>query len=464
MMQNVRKKISILLLVIGFLWAALPLQAKVSVEEAERLKKDLTPTGAERAGNADGTIPAWEGGLTAIPDNVQYDPASGGTFPDPFADDEILFTITAENMGEYADKLSDGVKEMFKKYPETWKMHVYPSRRTFAAPQWVYDNTYQNALTFELTEDKNGARGGYAGVPFPIPKHGAEVVFNHQCRWSGGDHGELTRCWLVHANGSKTVGGGAYYTFDVPYYDKDGSLETWSGWLSGVLIEYFEPARRKGEIILSIAPLDYTRIADKGNWQYMPGQRRVRRAPSIAYDTPNPSYGGLATYDDAYMFNSQIDRFDWKLLGKKEIFIGYNSYQIDLAPVDDLLTPYHWNPEYFRWELHRTWVVEATLKEGKRHCYGKRVLYMDEDSWNNSLHDKYDTRGNLWRMHMNAQYANYAMPCWVQRCYALYDFQTDSYATSGMLNGYEDQGKVLWWEDVPPDVLTPENVRKIGKR
>jgi len=365
-------------------------------------------------------------------------------------------------MDQYADKLTEGLKALFKRYPDTFKMNIYPSRRTFAAPQWVYDNTYKNALSGTLTEDKNGAKGVYAGVAFPIPQHGAEVILNHQTRWAGGDRGELTKAWLVHKNGSRSIGGGAKYTFDNPYYDKNGSDETWSGWNTGVLIEYFEPTRRKGELILSLSPLDYTRIADKGAWQYMPGQRRVRRAPSIAYDTPNPTYGGMATYDDAYMFNSQIDRFDWKLVGKAEKFIGYNSYQFDLAPLDDLLTPYHLNPKYFRWELHRVWVVEADLKQGSRHCYGKRVFYIDEDSWHNSLEDKYDTRGNLWRTAMSNQFSNYAMPCWVQRAYAFFDFQVDSYATSGMLN--DNKGKVLWWEDVRAETLTAENVRKIGKR
>ena len=31
---------------------------------AERLGKDLTPVGAIKAGNKDGSIPAWDGGLT----------------------------------------------------------------------------------------------------------------------------------------------------------------------------------------------------------------------------------------------------------------------------------------------------------------------------------------------------------------------------------------------------------------
>ena len=41
--------------------------AKVPESELARLGQDLTPSGAEKAGNADGTIPAWTGGLTEAP-------------------------------------------------------------------------------------------------------------------------------------------------------------------------------------------------------------------------------------------------------------------------------------------------------------------------------------------------------------------------------------------------------------
>ena len=68
--------------------------AAVSPEEAARLGgPELTPIGAERPGNADGTIPAWTGGITEIPEG--YSP--GQRHRDPFPEDEVLFTITAAN-------------------------------------------------------------------------------------------------------------------------------------------------------------------------------------------------------------------------------------------------------------------------------------------------------------------------------------------------------------------------------
>ena len=232
------------------------------------------------------------------------------------------------------------------------------------------------------------------------------------------------------------------------------------GFTSGVLIEYFEPTRRKGEIILSIDRLDY-RDGDRAAWQYMPGQRRVRRAPSIAYDTPNPTYGGYATYDDAYMFNGKIDRYSWNLMGKQEMFVPYNCYAIESASMDDLCTPNHLNPEFVRWELHRVWVNEATLKEGSRHCYGKRVWFQDEDTWQVLLRDNYDTRGNLWRLAYACSKTFYDVPVTRQRSTHMYDLQTDTYCATQLNQGMPEN---TYEKTSDPDTFTPQNVRKIGKR
>ena len=86
--------------------------AKVTPEEAAKLGAELTPLGAVKAGNADGTIPAWDGGITSPP--AGYSP--GDHHPDPYAGDEVLFTITGANMGEYADKLTPGHKALLETY------------------------------------------------------------------------------------------------------------------------------------------------------------------------------------------------------------------------------------------------------------------------------------------------------------------------------------------------------------
>ena len=124
-------------------------------------------------------------------------------------------------------------------------------------------------------------------------------------------------------------------------------------------------------IVDAVNPLKQPRRA----WQYLPGQRRVKLAPDLAYDTPNPGAAGAGTYDDVSVFNGAIDRFDWKLIGKKEMYVPYSSYRLTYHKnAADITKPNHLNPDLVRWELHRVWVVEATLKPGKRHIYSKRVV------------------------------------------------------------------------------------------
>src|SRR5687768_646749 len=105
---------------------ALPAGAKVSKEEADKLKGELMPIGGEKAANKDGTIPAWDGGLTKSPACYKGPPAR---YCDPFTEDKPKFVITAQNVAQYKDKLSVGQLAMFRKYP-TYKMKVYGTRRT----------------------------------------------------------------------------------------------------------------------------------------------------------------------------------------------------------------------------------------------------------------------------------------------------------------------------------------------
>src|SRR5512140_1805085 len=108
---------------------AAPAAAELGAADLAKLGTTLTPVGAEKAGNAAGTIPAWDGGITKPP--AGYQP--GGHYPDPFAGDKPLFTITGQNLDQYKANLSEGQVAMLKKYPD-WKMNVYPSHRTASFP------------------------------------------------------------------------------------------------------------------------------------------------------------------------------------------------------------------------------------------------------------------------------------------------------------------------------------------
>jgi hypothetical protein len=431
--------------------------AKVTEEEAARLGADLTPVGAEMAGNAEGTIPAWSGGLAHTPDQVK-----GVRQEDPFADDKVIYSVTAANMSEYADHLSAGQKAMFEKYPDSYRMDIYPTRRSHSAPQKIYDNTRINATRAELIDEGNSVQGAFGGIPFPIPQNGAEAIWNHIFRWQGEGVFYTYNAYVVNNDGkfSKVAGGDVYERY--PHYIGD-SIEEFNGEVWNLFANYQRPARRKGEVLLARDAMNTVENPRKA-WQYLVGQRRVRRAPTVAYDTPNAGFSGLATYDDAFLFNGALDRYDWKLIGKKDLYLPYNSYKGDVYLEDPelLYTPKHLNADYLRWELHRTWIVEATLKEGKRHIYGKRTFYLDEDSWVATMTDSYDGRGNLWRTSLAELKNMTELPGTVQRMQVHYDLNKGQYAVN---NCQTEEKKISVYGEAKKDnFFSPEQIRRMGRR
>ena len=370
--------------------AAMSLQSAMAAS-LDDLGKSLTPLGAERAGNADGTIPAWDGGYTTV--DPSFKP--GGKRNDPFASDKPLFSITAQNMDQYADKLSEGTKAVFKRYPDTYRIDVYPTRRTAAAPQWVYDNTLKNAREAKLVDTATGPRpeGAYGGVPFPIPKNGAEVMWNHVLNWRGTSISIDTRHYLITAEGSQVMTTDGRAVQEMPYYYPEGSATNYDGtyWLFRLVT--MGPPLRAGEQILGRLNID----ADKDvNYTYLVGQRRVRKLPNACCDTPLPASAGVMTFDETSLYQGRMDRFNWKLVGKQEMYIPYNTNKLQTAAKpEDVLGKHHLNPDYVRWELHRVWVVEADLAPGKRHQLPKSRYYLDEDTWQTMLGERWDANGQL---------------------------------------------------------------------
>ncbi|MDX9788003.1 MAG: DUF1329 domain-containing protein [Desulfobacterales bacterium] len=434
--------------------------AKVTAEEAAALGTTLTPFGAERAGNAAGTIPAWDGGITAPPAGLGYQ-GPGSRYPDPYQDDKKLFSINAGNMEQYGDQLSDGVKELLRKYPDTYRLDVYPTHRSHAAPEWVYDHTKENATRAELIDDDNHVTGAYGGVPFPIPKTGGEIVWNHTLRWLGDAQSLTYNCFLVQPDGNIVLSSGSTINTQYPYYYKEGGLESFKGDYFLYLSLYIQPARRKGEIVLVIDSVDLAHNPRR-SYQYLTGQRRVRRAPTVAYDTPNPAFSGTVTYDDAFMFNGTLERYDWKIIRKQEMFIPYNCYKaLEKTAPSAKYQKGHMNPEYLRWELHRVWVVEATLKSGERHSYGRRIFIHDEDSYILILTDSFDGRDKLWRTNMAVTANAYDLPGVNSFTNIHYDLPSGIYATN--FDPTEAEKLTIFNQRLPEDYFTPDQIRRMGQ-
>ncbi|MDX9716363.1 MAG: DUF1329 domain-containing protein [Thauera sp.] len=379
--------------------AVLPAFAAVTAEEAVKLKSTLTPLGAERAGNKDGSIPAWEGAyLKPLPG------AAEGKHGDPFPSEKPLLQITEKNFSQYADKLSEGTLALLKKYP-TFRIDVYPTHRTAGAPQWVYDNTFKAATSAKLTPDGMSFTGAWGAVPFPIPKNGNEVMWNHLVHPRPAASQLNFRVLVGASDGSRTLATEGVLDELWTYYQKDGNAEKFKDTYAFIRFNTTAPAYKAGEAVLVHESLDMSK--EPQAWQYMVGQRRVRRAPTVSYDTPDFMVSGTSYFDELQGLRSRLDRYDWKLVGKQEMYVPYNTNRFFGVPEEQAFVPHHPNPEHVRWELHRVWVVEATVAQGKRHAVPKRRFYIDEDSWTVLLADGYDAEGKLWR---TTQVFNRVMP------------------------------------------------------
>jgi hypothetical protein len=406
--------------------SAIAAQAAVTADEAKTLSTTLTPIGAEKAANKDGTIPAWTGGLTTPP--AGFKPGDG-IRPNPFASEKPRGSIDAKNMGQYAANLTEGTKAMLQKYP-TFRVDVYPTHRTVAFPKFVADNTAKNAVKAKTLNEGRSMEGAHAGFPFPIPKDGNEAMWNHLVRFNGQAYEAKYRNLNVDASGRAALATEGMSVQEYPFWDntKQSADIFWR-----IKLTYTGPARRAGEALMLVDPLDIG-TKDRRAWSYLPGQRRVKVAPDLAHDTPNPGTAGATTFDDTFIFNGSMDRFNFKLLGKKEMLVPYNAYAaVYQSKQDELLKPNHLNPDFVRWELHRVWVVEATLKEGKRHVYSKRTFYLDEDSWAALASDEYDARGQLWRTGLAYMAPSYDLPAPYTDMFSHYDLVSRAYQLTGFI-------------------------------
>ncbi|TDF80766.1 DUF1329 domain-containing protein [Pseudomonas sp. H9] len=434
--------------------------AAVSPQEAAQLGTTLTPLGAEKAGNADGSIPAWTGGLK--PGAAPVD--SNGFLGNPFKDEKPLFVITAATVEQYKAKLSAGQLAMFKRYPDTYRIPVYQSHRTAWAPQAIYDAARKSAVT---TESQNGGNDlknfdqsrVYA---FPIPKNGVEVVWNHMTRYRGTNYTRNHVQVVPQVNGAFTpveMQDNAGF----PQYMPDADPQQTSNILFYYKQAVTAPSRLAGSVTLVHETVDQIK-EPRMAWSYNAGQRRVRRAPQVAYDGPGTAADGMRTADNGDMYNGAPDRYEWKLIGKKEMYIPYNEYQLQSPSLKytDIIKPGHINPDYTRYELHRVWEVEATLRPGQRHIYAKRHMYFDEDTWALMGVDHYDSRGQLWRVAEGHNYNDFEHGINTWSAMAIYDLIAGRYLAMNLVN--EARHAIAYDQPLTQNDFTPAALRNAGVR
>jgi hypothetical protein len=447
------------LVVVAALALAARVHAAVAPEEAKQLGTTLTEFGAEKAGNADGSIPPYTGGLTQPP--ASFKPRSG-RYRDPFDGEKPLYSVDGKNVAQYAESLSEGQKELLRRYPD-FRLDVYPTHRTASFPKYVLDRCAKNAVTAKLTDSGNGVSGDvHACVPFPIPKSGLEVLWNHLLRFNVGDGGHFdhSSTWSVDGAGRRTDAG-SFFISAYSWYGEPSKAKLDDAWGSGMVLEFTRPAVQAGEKQLLKYSVDYDK-QDTRAWIYAPGQRRVRLAPEFAYDTPIASTGGTQFYDEVTGFAGKPDRFDFKLIGKKEMLVPYNAFKLTFeVPPEKSLTARFPRPDVFRWEKHRVWVVEATLKPGKRHVYQRKVLYFDEDTGAILLADSYDHGGKLQKVGFQPLVPLYDVGGFYTP-FVLFDLNKRAYIAVALVSS--DGDFVRPRANIDPRALTPDRLVATGVR
>lgn len=433
---------------------ALQAQAKVDAVQASRLGGDLTPLGGERSANATGTIPAWAGGLAQPIAGYQ----AGMHHPDPYAGDTVQYVVNSKNLVQYQALLPLGLKALLESNPDYY-LQVFPARRSAAAPQRIYDATRLNALNAELISGGNGVQGVTAGIPFPLPRTGQEAIWNHIMRYRGEQAHYVINQAAVLPSGDYSL-----MKFDTDIYFRYGregvGLKDLDNTLYFFKYKVIAPAKMAGSALVVQDPIDQI-LSPRKVWRFNRDERRVRRLPILAFDSSQPDTFGMVTADMVDTYNGAPDRYIWQLLGKQELLVPYNSYAVHQKGIAyaSILQAKSVNPKLLRYELHRVWVVEASLRTGFKHPYTKRRFYLDEDSWHILAVDLYDKHGALVGLQECHPINYYDVPMVGCTLETVYDFQGQRYFANGMDN---NEPMYDFHAPLSPGDFTPQALRREG--
>lgn len=435
--------------------------AAVDSDEVERLGRDLTCVGAKRAGNEEGSIPEFTGRYVGEVPGWDPEPNSGEHPVDPYADERPILVITAQNVEDHTDRLSAGQVAMFRRYPDTYRMNIYPGHRDYGYPDYVCERAKYNAKKARIAY-----RGmGYMGMghnPFPIPETALELLWNHMVPFRAYTD-ESTRD-IASVSASGNIGYGRAEGRCLALSNRpDGRPMTSDGVSAMCRTEVLLPIREKGNVSINHEPYNYSRD-NRVVWSYNAGTRRVRLAPGYGYDQPLGGSNGNMTIDEDRLFNGSPERYDWSIVGKKEMYVPANAYKPNTKDVsyEELLTLHHANPTYMRYELRRVWVLEAKLKPESNHVYGKRRLFLDEDTWHAVVADNYDSRGELWKHVFANYYYHPDSSAWQIGSSFYHDLTSGEYLAYNLTNERR-HGPILNRGDLKAYEFTPDRLRAQGR-
>ena len=421
----------------------------------------LAVTGAEVAGNADGSIPPWKQeadgplpGWSEGKSRVRFA---------PYASEKPIYVIDQRNVDRYAHLLPAGAIALFRSKPG-YTMPVYQTHRSCRVPEFVASNTMRHKGAARIAANGWSIENAVLpSIPFPQPRSGIEALWNYLLLYQGAGIEWLNnRVYLssYNAGGEPLIFNGdtrVYYPWAAP-----GEHRMQAGDLKqGLQIFSKYPPSLNGQAIVQRFYFD--RPPD--SFYFHPGQRRVRRMPSYTYDAPLIGFERTYPNDSIGIFSGNPDRFEWKLKGKRELIIPYNVFNFTDKDADGMSI---FGRDYVlasgrRYELHRVWVIEGNLRPGMRHSTPRKILYLDEDSWAAAAGEDYDADGKLVRYKEAA-----VVPIWeIKACTSqfsmiLYDFVQNRYLRDGYVTDENDlkfhvEAKEPWMR---PDEFTESALRR----
>lgn len=434
--------------------------------DADRIGKTLTVGGTSI--EAEGPIPKYEGKEVL---NPSWTPGKNRQASWKYQGEKPLYTIDASNYTKYGDQLTVGQKAVFAANGD-YKMEVFPTHRSCAYPDFVVENTKRNVKDARLSADGNSlASGELPGLPFPGTRNGLEAIWNHLLRYSGvGQDSPYVRTLVSPRPGSDAwIDTVTDTTLFFPLSRKGSNKPGDAGgsFLNGY-VKFLEPAAQAGQAMVQRSLFGEA----QESYFYFPGQRRVRRMPTYAYDAPMLGFENQMMVDASFTFNGNPDRYDWKMVGEKAMIVPYNDFAMydNELKVSDLTLPKSVNPKVRRYELHKVYVVEATVKAGLRHSAPKRTFYLDADTYLALAADDYDAQGKLWKYR-----ESYPMPvhelggaCALSP-YSQYDLASGRYFLDMVVAGapagkgyrfYLDSSETRF----KPDFYTQDNLRAMSER
>jgi tetratricopeptide (TPR) repeat protein len=398
--------------------------------DLRRIGARLTAVGAERDGNADGSIPEWTGGITLPP--PAYKP--GGRIVDPFPQDAPQFTITAANAAQYAARLSGGHRALLARY-QNFRMPVYATRRSAAYPQAIYDATQANIGKARLI-GSDALTQARLGFPFPQPQNGVEAMWNHRTRYRGDSFIGVTSQAVVGKDGIGNRNKGVFKVlFRYGNIAKPADIDDENIIVYGITFVGERVTDTMADFVVLFHESANSLKKSRAIWVLLGKIGRMLRLPPLGYDQPMYGTDGMYCIDMIDMYNGAFDRYVWKLIGKRELYIPYNAYRLSdgSQKYAQQLTWPTFNADQTRYELHRVWVIEATERGGKSHQFGKRIFYLDEDSWNVVLVENQDRAGALWRFQEGHLLTSYDVLSTNAYPIVTYDLKADRYFVHRLL-------------------------------